>query len=151
MWNFAKDSIAYMVLNVVFALGFFILLFASFCIDHFSLFGLSQAFNTDISAALRISTKSTGAASQHLRVIVPPAIADCQNPLAGLTTRGLYSVVAHPIMTGMLMGKHAPSRPITALFNSTSSRTLGCTHNDRLPTPPRLLHHRVPRGRRQAP
>jgi len=81
LWNFANDSIAYMVLNVVFASGFFILLFATFCIDHFSLFGLSQAFNTDISAALRISTKSTG-----------------------LTTRGLYSIVAHPIMTGVLLG-----------------------------------------------
>jgi hypothetical protein len=111
LWNFANDSIVCMVLNVVFASGFFILLFASFCIDHFSLFGLSQAFNTDISAALRISTKSTGAASQHSRVVIPPAIADFQNPLAGLTTRGLYSIVAHPIMTGMLLGKQTPIAP----------------------------------------
>jgi hypothetical protein len=65
LWNFASDSCAHMLLSIMFALGLFILIFATFCIDHFSLFGLSQAFNADLSAALGISSNSNSANPHH--------------------------------------------------------------------------------------
>jgi protein-S-isoprenylcysteine O-methyltransferase Ste14 len=54
---------------------------ATFALDHFTLFGLSQGLGFDINKALGMypSTK------------------------AGISTRLHYGIVAHPIMTGFLM------------------------------------------------
>ena len=66
-------------------LGFVFILTSSFALDHFHLFGLSQGFGVDINkmVGLTPSDQSEG----------------------GFSTRWHYSIVAHPIMTGFLMGK----------------------------------------------
>lgn len=67
-------------LTLLWAFGFAFLLSATFAIDHFDLFGLSQAFGADINRALGLSVKRAD----------------------GLAVRAHYAVVAHPIMFGLL-------------------------------------------------
>lgn len=55
----------------MFASGFSILVFATFCIDHFRMYGLSQAFRSDISAALGLSAPSNSDGAAQRRVFVP--------------------------------------------------------------------------------
>ena len=62
-------------LHALYVLGVLILLVASFCIDHFELFGLKQGFS---KPGQKISS--------------PPFV-----------VRGLYALVRHPIMTGLLI------------------------------------------------
>ena len=66
--------------------GVLFLVSSTFALDHFSLFGLSQGFGFDINDSLGLAP-------------VPAS----QNENSGaLVTRWHYSIVAHPIMTGML-------------------------------------------------
>jgi hypothetical protein len=47
----------------------------------------------------------------------------------GLTVRGLYSIVAHPIMTGLLLGPPAPAPPDTAPLTTLSCAGFWATPN----------------------
>lgn len=61
------------------ALGFLWALTSTFALDHFSLFGLSQACGVDINRAVGLA------------------------PAQAFTTRWHYRLTAHPIMSGMLL------------------------------------------------
>ncbi len=56
---------------------------ATFALDHFELNGLSQAFGIDLNAKL--------------------GLAAAASTKGGVVARAHYSIVAHPIMTGMLI------------------------------------------------
>ena len=117
LWNVADNSTASAILNVLFASGFFFMMIATFCIDHFSLVGLSQAFRTDISAALGLSMSSKSSGATQPRNFVPSCLLThlC---LVAICTRGLYSLVAHPIMTGFFLGTHPlEAAPIIPCFH----------------------------------
>ena len=109
LWNVADNSTAAMTLNVLFASGFFILVFATFCIDHFQLHGLSQAFNFDISAALRLSAPSKSHGATQLRVFVP-RLAHNSRPRSHLHARPLRSCSA-PHHDRLLARYRPPSLP----------------------------------------
>lgn len=79
------------------AFGFVFLMTSCFALDYFHLFGLSQGFGVDIN-------KMVG--------LAPPTTSE-----GGLSTRWHYSIVAHPIMCGLLMEFWACAR-------MTSSRLL---------------------------
>lgn len=65
-----------------FAFGFVFLLTATFALDHFELCGLTQAFGIDFNGKLGL------AAGEGNSVVA----------------RAHYALVAHPIMTGMMIG-----------------------------------------------
>jgi protein-S-isoprenylcysteine O-methyltransferase Ste14 len=91
-------------LQVFSVAGYLFVLSASFALDHFDLFGLSQAFGVDINKMLNIHPKENG-----------------------VSKRWHYSIVAHPIMTGFLMECWGAPLMTTSrlLFNVVS--TLYCT------------------------
>ena len=74
LWVVSTPALVY-ALHCLFVLGALITVAATFCIDHFELFGLKQGF-----------VKKDG------KIEPPPFI-----------VRGLYRFVRHPIMTGLLL------------------------------------------------
>jgi len=100
VWDVSAYSALCKACLGIFWLGAAILLSATFALDHFHLFGLSQGFGVDLN-------KKFGLAPQT------------QN--SGLVSRWHYRLVAHPIMTGALTNCWAtpvmtPSRLFFALF-----------------------------------
>ena len=88
----------------LFWFGSAFLLSATFALDHFHLFGLSQGFGMDINNALGLS---------------PP-----KHQEGGMATRWHYNAIAHPIMTGMFLNLWCtpimtPSRLLCACFLSS--------------------------------
>ena len=85
-WNIWDASSSPEVSNFILATFWFgaaFLLSATFALDHFHLFGLSQGFGVDINKAL--------------------GLAPMKQREGGLATRWHYRLVAHPIMTGMFL------------------------------------------------
>jgi methanethiol S-methyltransferase len=76
VWH-VDNAVGQAVLHAAFALGWLILLVATFLINHFELFGLSQVFN-------------------NLR--------DRQPAATTFKTPGLYKVVRHPLYFGLILG-----------------------------------------------
>ena len=83
IWNVSEDSPFYWVLLVGFAFGFLFLFSATFALDHFWLFGLSQGTGVDLNKMIGLAATDS---------------AD------GFVVRWHYSLCAHPIMTGMFFG-----------------------------------------------
>ena len=82
LWKVPSQSSASYLINGLFLFGMVFVLSASFALDHFHLFGLTQGFGFDFNKKLGLT-------------------ADQQ---AGeLVIRWHYSFVAHPIMTGVLI------------------------------------------------
>ena len=120
------------------------LLSATFALDHFHLFGLSQGFGFDINKALGL------AAPKHQE--------------GGLASRWHYEHVAHPIMTGMFITLWVapvmtPGKLVCAMFLSTyiliavikfEERTirdeLGSEYDKYLAKTPRFIPNLLPRG-----
>jgi protein-S-isoprenylcysteine O-methyltransferase Ste14 len=75
VWS-VKNSVASLVLQVVFFAGWGIVLLSTFLIGHFDLFGLRQVYLYQIGKAY---------------------------PAAGFKTPGLYKIVRHPIMLGFVI------------------------------------------------
>ena len=67
-----------------FWLGAIVLVSATFALDHFELFGLSQGFGVDINKSIGLAPVKKQVSSR-------------------VVTRWHYTIVAHPIMTGFLM------------------------------------------------
>jgi methanethiol S-methyltransferase len=82
LWNVQSNDQLSGAILAVFLSAFLFLFSATFAIDHFSLFGLTQAFGVDINNKIGLGT-SEGA--------------------DGFVVRWHYSIVAHPIMTGVLI------------------------------------------------
>jgi protein-S-isoprenylcysteine O-methyltransferase Ste14 len=80
LWDLPADA---NISNFICSFLFFFMLTSTFALDHFELFGLSQAFGIDLNAKLGLAV----AASIK----------------GGVVARAHYSIVAHPIMTGMLI------------------------------------------------
>lgn len=80
LWDVSDSVLACRALVGVFLFGVLFLFSATFALDHFHLAGLSQGFGIDINAALGLS----------------PTVR------SGVSMRGHYSFVAHPIMTGVV-------------------------------------------------
>ncbi|KAL3907004.1 MAG: hypothetical protein SGILL_009048, partial [Bacillariaceae sp.] len=104
VWDFSSSDprVIEFVLSL-FWFGSAFLLSATFALDHFHLFGLSQGFGMDINKALGLC---------------PP-----KHEEGGMATRWHYHAVAHPIMTGMFLNLWAtptmtPSRLLCACFLS---------------------------------
>ena len=127
LWNVADNSTASMTLNVLFASGFFILVFATFCIDHFQLHGLSQAFNFDISAALRLSAPSKSHGATQLRVFVP-RLAHNSRPRSHLHARPLRSCSAPHHDRLLARYRPLPACLILPLLTALSCSILGNSH-----------------------
>ena len=83
LWDVSANTTATSAIYAVFMFGFVFLLTSTFALDHFDLCGLSQAFGFDINAKLGLSAKT----NKH-----------------GIVSRAHYNIVAHPIMTGMMIG-----------------------------------------------
>ena len=83
VWNVTEGSAIYCGILAIFAFGFLFLFSATFALDHFWLFGLSQGFGIDINRMLGLNATES---------------AD------GFVVRWHYSLCAHPIMTGMFLG-----------------------------------------------
>lgn len=103
-WDFSKYP--NLAQNIMFAywFGTIFLLTATFALDHFHLFGLSQGFGIDINGFLGLA----------------PTI---KKDSFGLSTRWHYRMVAHPIMTGMFLTfwvtpTMSPGRFVLACFLS---------------------------------
>ena len=105
-WNIWDVSSSPKLTNFVltsYFLGVAYLLSATFALDHFHLFGLSQGFGIDINGAL--------------------GLAHPKQQEGGMATRWHYSHVAHPIMTGMFLSfwltpVMTPGRLVLAMFMS---------------------------------
>lgn len=81
LWDARGSAALTAAILAVYALGVAFLATASFALDHFHLVGLSQGLGVDVNRALRLA----------------PARG------SGLVVRAHYALVAHPIMTGMLV------------------------------------------------
>ena len=132
-----------MTLNVLFASGFFILVFATFCIDHFQLHGLSQAFNFDISAALRLSAPSKSDGATQLRVFVP-RLAHNSRPRSHLQARPLRSCSAPHHDRLLAWYRPLPACLILPLLTALSCSILGISHYEWLQTPHGCFQHNLP-------
>jgi methanethiol S-methyltransferase len=84
LWDLSAHAAASSVIHALFAFGFAFLLSSTFALDHFELAGLSQGFGVDLNAKLGLAA----AAAKE----------------GGVVARAHYSIVAHPIMTGMMIG-----------------------------------------------
>lgn len=84
LWDTGRDNALEVIVILAFVFGLLFLVSASFAIDHFSLFGLSNGFGLDLNAKL--------------------GLAKASEESSGLVHRWHYSLVAHPIMLGMLIG-----------------------------------------------
>ena len=76
VWS-VKNSVASLVLQVIFFAGWGIVLLSTFLIGHFDLFGLKQVYLYQVGKAYTSS---------------------------GFKTPGLYKIVRHPIMLGFIIG-----------------------------------------------
>lgn len=76
VWRIETETTAWFIRGLA-LFGWLFLLLATFLIDHFELFGLSQTFNP---------LRGTKAPERHFK------------------TPGLYRIVRHPIQTGVLIG-----------------------------------------------
>jgi protein-S-isoprenylcysteine O-methyltransferase Ste14 len=87
-------------------IGYLFLLSATFALDHFHLFGLTQGFGIDFNKAIGLSTNSHPMKEDVSTGKCPISSARTTNKIGktghGLVVRWHYSLVAHPIMTGML-------------------------------------------------
>jgi protein-S-isoprenylcysteine O-methyltransferase Ste14 len=83
LWDFSADTNVSNIIYAFFACGLLFQLTSTFALDHFRLFGLSQAFGVDINAKFGLAPAATK---------------------GGVTVRAHYTIVAHPIMTGMMIG-----------------------------------------------
>uniref|UniRef100_A0A7S3YMF5 Nuclear envelope membrane protein n=1 Tax=Lotharella globosa TaxID=91324 RepID=A0A7S3YMF5_9EUKA len=81
IWDAQGTSVEPLIAGF-FLFGFLFLLSATFALDHFNLFGLSQGIGLDINKALGLNGAENG---------------------SGMVVRLHYSIVAHPIMTGFLV------------------------------------------------
>jgi len=102
LWKLPAKSLASSLVLVVFLAGMVFLLSATFALDHFALFGLSQGFGVDLNRMFGLSPK---------------------DPSGDLVVRWHYSIVAHPIMTGLFVclwatPVMAASRFLFALVNT---------------------------------
>lgn len=103
VWDVTYSPEATTLSVVTFYFGVAYLLSATFALDHFHLFGLTQGFGVDINGALGLAHATT------------------HKEEGGLATRWHYKHVAHPIMTGMFITFWAtpvmsPSRLLCAVF-----------------------------------
>lgn len=84
LWD-VRGSTVGTALQVSWAVGFIFLLSATFAIDHFELFGLSQAYGKDINRILGMAPHPRVSMTSHV------------------IKHGHYSLIAHPIMAGFLL------------------------------------------------
>jgi protein-S-isoprenylcysteine O-methyltransferase Ste14 len=101
------DGVTSKMLLATFWFGVAFLFSATFALDHFHLFGLSQGFGIDINRTLGLA----------------PSEAPSELKEGGLATRWHYRLVAHPVMTGMFLTFWAtpvmsPGRLVCAAFLS---------------------------------
>jgi protein-S-isoprenylcysteine O-methyltransferase Ste14 len=82
LWDFSANTTMSAITYALFACGLLWQLTSTFALDHFQLFGLTQAFGVDINAMLGLAPTFT----------------------RGVVVRAHYAIVAHPIMTGMMIG-----------------------------------------------
>lgn len=125
IWD-ARGSIWESILLIIFISGFITSFTGTFAIDHFELFGLSQAIDVDVSEMAGLKKKTLNSTP-----------AEESQAMGGASVVGFhahYKYVAHPIMAGFLIGTfHFPFvfqaffiiRFITFLF-----RMLGNTAHD---------------------
>ncbi|CAB9498479.1 integral membrane protein [Seminavis robusta] len=100
VWDLTNFPQMTTVALALFWMGSAVLLSATFALDHFHMFGVSQGFGLDLNGMLGLT---------------PP------KSESGLATRWHYRIVAHPIMTGALMNLWAtpimtPCRLVLAMF-----------------------------------
>mmetsp|Transcript_6107 Transcript_6107/g.10549 ORF Transcript_6107/g.10549 Transcript_6107/m.10549 type:complete len:297 (+) Transcript_6107:104-994(+) len=104
VWTVSRFPLISNVILATYWFGAAFLLSATFALDHFHLFGLSQGFGFDINKLL--------------------GLAATIKKTSGISTRWHYRLVAHPIMTGFFLNVWAtpimtPSRLLLALFLSS--------------------------------
>ena len=108
-------------LSALSTVGFAFILTSSFALDHFHLFGISQGFGVDVNKMVGLAPSDTSE--------------------GGLSTRWHYSIVAHPIMAGMMCRKllcpadnvHSfllTYSPVTIIHLHCIHRVLGLSSND---------------------
>eukprot|EP00542_Grammatophora_oceanica_P011371 CAMPEP_0194033780 /NCGR_PEP_ID=MMETSP0009_2-20130614/6322_1 /TAXON_ID=210454 /ORGANISM="Grammatophora oceanica, Strain CCMP 410" /LENGTH=228 /DNA_ID=CAMNT_0038674503 /DNA_START=541 /DNA_END=1227 /DNA_ORIENTATION=- len=107
IWDFSDAPAACLLSVGTFWFGVIILLSATFALDHFHLFGLTQGWGLDFNKMIGLA----------------PATPSHEED-GGLVTRWHYKYVAHPIMTGLLITLWAtpvmtPSRLVCAGFMTT--------------------------------
>lgn len=85
VWDATNSPKIKMISVGIFFFGVAYILSATFALDHFHLFRLTQGFGVDINKALGLAVTNT------------------HKEEGGLATRWHYNHVAHPIMTGMLI------------------------------------------------
>jgi protein-S-isoprenylcysteine O-methyltransferase Ste14 len=103
IWDMSGYPLLVSVSLAAFWFGAAFLLSATFALDHFHLFGLSQGYGVDINRAIGLAAP--------------------EKKEGGLSTRWHYHVVAHPIMMGMFLTLWStpvvtPSRLLCAGFLS---------------------------------
>jgi protein-S-isoprenylcysteine O-methyltransferase Ste14 len=108
IWDVSKYRTFSNVLLTIYWFGSAFLLSATFALDHFHLFGLSQGYSIDINKIFGLA---------------PSSSEQPNNGGGDLITRWHYRYVAHPIMTGMLLNLWStpimtPSRLLCAGFLS---------------------------------
>lgn len=81
LWNTLANDAATYILVAINLCGYLFLVTSSFALDHFHLFGLSQAFGCDLNAMVGLASESKTENSEFVQ-------------------RWHYRIVAHPIMTG---------------------------------------------------
>jgi protein-S-isoprenylcysteine O-methyltransferase Ste14 len=93
LWDTTKVECLSGLLTGLYVFGVLFIFTASFALDHFSLFGLSQGFGMDLNQMIGLAP-TTASTSKN----APPSTGS-----APLITRWHYSIVAHPIMTAFLI------------------------------------------------
>lgn len=82
IWDVSDNEMLSKAILAFFAFGFAFQMSATMALDHFHLAGLSQGFGIDFNKKLGLAPAEEG----------------------GIVVRAHYTLVAHPIMTGMLIG-----------------------------------------------
>ena len=85
LWRFAPGSGAATAACAGAAAGFLFCLTATLALDHFRLVGLSQGFGVDLNKTFGLAPKADGGDAN------------------GVVARWHYGIVAHPIMSGMML------------------------------------------------
>ena len=101
IWDLSTFPVGSTLVLTIFWLGSAITLSATFALDHFHLFGLSQGFGMDLNKML--------------------GLAPAQSDEGGMATRWHYRLVAHPIMSGVMLNCWGavimtPTRFVLAIF-----------------------------------
>ena len=89
IWDVTSVSWLSGAIMTNFVLGALVLVTATFALDHFDLFGLSQGFGVDINKFIGLAPAKKNSIKKDASLEV--------------VTRWHYTLVAHPIMTGFLM------------------------------------------------